>query len=58
MPGRLLAERFGREYDDLIKLVFDSETAIQATLGLITEEQHWAVVARRLRYENTGYRLE
>jgi putative hydrolase of the HAD superfamily len=48
-PRQHLAERFGREYDDLVKLVFDSETAIQATLGLITEEVHWAAVARRLR---------
>ncbi len=47
-PRQHLAERFGREYDDLVKLVFDSETAIQATLGLITEDQHWAAVARRL----------
>jgi epoxide hydrolase-like predicted phosphatase len=47
-PRQRLAERFDREYDDLVKLVFDSETALQATLGLISEEEHWAAVARRL----------
>jgi FMN phosphatase YigB (HAD superfamily) len=29
-------------------LIFDSETALQATLGLISEDEHWAAVARRL----------
>jgi putative hydrolase of the HAD superfamily len=47
-PRQHLAERFGREYDDLVKLVFDSETALQATVGLISEDEHWAAVARRL----------
>ena len=47
-PRQHLAERFGMEYDGLIKLVFDSETAIQATLGCISEEQHWDAVTRRL----------
>ena len=36
------------EYDGLVKLVFDSETAGQASLGLISEEEHWAAVTRRL----------
>jgi epoxide hydrolase-like predicted phosphatase len=47
-PRQRLAERFDREYDDLVKLVFDSETALQATLGLISEDEHWAAIARRL----------
>ena len=47
-PRQHLAERFGLEYDGLVKLVFDSETAIQASLGLISEDEHWATVARRL----------
>jgi len=47
-PRQHLAERFGMEYDDLLKLVYDSTTAIQATLGQISEEQQWAAVARRL----------
>ena len=48
-PRQHLAERFGMEYDDLVKLVFDSETARQASLGLISEDEHWAAVTRRLR---------
>ena len=48
-PRQHLAERFGMEYDGLVKLVFDSETAGRASLGLISEEEHWAAVARRLR---------
>ena len=47
-PRQHLAERFGMEYDGLVKLVFDSETAGRASLGLISEEEHWAAVARRL----------
>ena len=47
-PRQHLAERFGMEYDGLIKLVFDSETANLASLGLTSEEEHWAAVARRL----------
>ncbi|MGD0749975.1 MAG: HAD family phosphatase [Anaerolineales bacterium] len=47
-PRQHLAERFGVEYDVLVKQVFDSETADQASLGLISEQKHWAAVARRL----------
>ena len=47
-PRQHMAERFGMEYEDLIKLVFDSQTAIQATIGLLSEDEHWAAVARRL----------
>ena len=47
-PRQHMAERLGMEYEDLIKLVFDSQTAIQATTGLLSEDEHWAAVARRL----------
>ena len=47
-PRQHLAERLGMEYDDLVKQVFDSETAGQASLGLISEQEHWAAIARRL----------
>ena len=47
-PRQHLAERFGMDYDGLSKLVFDSETAGQASLGLISEEEHWAAIARWL----------
>jgi epoxide hydrolase-like predicted phosphatase len=48
VPRQHLADRFGMEYEDLIKLVFDSESAIQATIGKISEDGHWAAVMRRL----------
>lgn len=48
-PRQRLAERLGMEYDDLSKLVFDSETGIQATVGSITSLQHWEAVMKRLK---------
>jgi glucose-1-phosphatase len=47
-PRQHLAERLGLEYESLVKAVFGSETAQQASTGLITEEEHWAAVMRRL----------
>jgi epoxide hydrolase-like predicted phosphatase len=48
-PRQHLAERLGLEYDGLVKAVFDSETGLKASTGLISEEEHWAAVMRRLR---------
>ena len=36
------------EYEDLVRVVFDSDTARRATLGEINEEEHWKAVARSL----------
>ncbi|MGA2489640.1 MAG: HAD family phosphatase [Anaerolineales bacterium] len=47
-PRQHLAERVGMEYEGLIKLVFDSETARQASIGLISEDEHWTSVIHRL----------
>lgn len=47
-PRQHLAERLGMEYEDVVRIVFDSETSIQATLGRITEEKHWEAVMNRL----------
>lgn len=47
-PRQHLAERLGLEYEVLVSLVFDSETAKQAGIGLIPEQEHWAAVMRRL----------
>ncbi len=47
-PRQHLAERLGLDYEDLIKLVFDSETARQASIGQLSEDEHWAAVIRRL----------
>lgn len=47
-PRQRLADRLGIDYDDLVRLVFDSETSRTASLGGISEEEHWQAVARRL----------
>jgi epoxide hydrolase-like predicted phosphatase len=47
-PRQHLAERYGMEYEGLSKLVFESESSRQASIGLISEDEHWAAVARRL----------
>lgn len=46
-PREHLAERLGLEYEDLVRAVFDSETARRATLGEISEEEHWQALAHR-----------
>ena len=48
-PRQHLAERLGMEYDDLVRLVFESETSRQASIGAISEDEHWAAVVRKLR---------
>lgn len=48
-PRQQLAERLGMEYDDLNRIVFDSETGIQAAIGAITPQQHWESVIKRLK---------
>ncbi len=48
-PRQQLADRLGMEYDDLNKIVFDSETGIRATIGEISSEEHWAFVLQRLK---------
>lgn len=48
-PRQQLADRLGLDFDDLNKLVFDSETGIQATMGTITSLQHWEAVMKRLK---------
>jgi epoxide hydrolase-like predicted phosphatase len=47
-PRQHLAERLGMEYEALVSQVFESETARQASIGLITEDEHWAAVMRVL----------
>ncbi|MCA1899137.1 MAG: HAD family phosphatase [Chloroflexi bacterium] len=46
-PRQKLAERFNMDYEDMERLVFNSESARRAALGEITEEEHWANVLKR-----------
>lgn len=48
-PRQALAERLGMEYEDLVKLVFDSPTSIRASHGEISDKEHWAEVTKRLK---------
>jgi epoxide hydrolase-like predicted phosphatase len=47
-PREHLAERLNIDYEDLVKLVFDGETARRASVGQLGEEEHWRTVARKL----------
>jgi HAD superfamily hydrolase (TIGR01509 family) len=48
------------EYEDLVRLVFESETSRKASVGAISEAEHWEAVARRLKRtgETTALREE
>jgi len=48
-PRQHLAERLGMEYEDLEKLVFAGPSHIKASLGEISDKEHWAEVTKRLR---------
>lgn len=48
-PRQQLAERLGMEYEDLNRIVFDSETGVQASIGAVTSQQHWDSVMKRLK---------
>ena len=48
-PRQHLAERLGIEYEDLVRLVFESETSRKASVGAISVDEHWTAVTRRLK---------
>lgn len=48
-PRERLAERLNMTYEDIGKIVFESETARKASLGEVSVEEHWLAVTRRLR---------
>lgn len=47
-PRTRLAERAGMSYDQLMNLVFDTDSAIRATLGKLTTREHWKIVCNAL----------
>jgi len=49
-PRQHLAGRLGVEYDELDRLVFQSETSRKASLGEISEEDHWRAVTKRFKW--------
>lgn len=48
-PRQHLAERLNMEYEDLVRLVFESETSRKASVGAATADEHWAAVIRKLK---------
>ena len=48
-PRQHLAERLGMEYEDLVRLVFESETSRKASIGTLTADEHWAALMVRLK---------
>ena len=51
-PRQHLAERFGMDYDDMDRIVFGggaNGSAARATLGEISEEEHWLNVMKVLK---------
>jgi epoxide hydrolase-like predicted phosphatase len=47
-PREHLAERLNMTYEDLVKIVFESETSRQASSGRLSTDQHWGAVVKRL----------
>jgi putative hydrolase of the HAD superfamily len=48
-PRQHLAESLNMEYDDLVRLVFESETSRKASIGTLTADEHWAALMVRLK---------
>jgi glucose-1-phosphatase len=48
-PRQQLAEKLGLEYEDLDRIVFDSDSGLRASVGEITSAEHWASVLQRLK---------
>lgn len=48
-PRAQLAARLRMSYDELSSLIFDSESARQATLGQLSTNAHWEAVLKALR---------
>jgi HAD superfamily hydrolase (TIGR01509 family) len=47
-PRQHLAERLNIEYEDIVRLVFESETSRMASLGRLSVDEHWAAIAKKL----------
>lgn len=57
-PRQHLAESFGMDYDDIDKVVFGggpNGSAARASVGEITEEEHWGNVMKILKLPDSEY---
>jgi epoxide hydrolase-like predicted phosphatase len=48
-PRQRLAEQFGMDYEDIEKVVFGGGSAARASVGEISEEEHWQNVMNALK---------
>ena len=48
-PRQQLADRLGMDYEDLSKIVFDSDSGLKASMGKIAADAHWAFIVKRLK---------
>jgi HAD superfamily hydrolase (TIGR01509 family) len=55
LPRLKLAERLGMTYAELSALVFDSPSAVQASFGQISEQQHWEIICQALHLPITEW---
>jgi len=54
-PRQRLAEQFGMDYEDIEKIVFGGASAAHASVGQITEEEHWQTVMKALKQPASAY---
>ncbi len=47
-PREHLAERLNMTYEELCRIVFESDSSHKASIGMITTDAHWEAVTRRL----------
>jgi len=47
-PREHLAERVGMTYEELVTIVFESKSSREASIGRISEDDHWKYVVRAL----------
>ena len=47
-PRERLAEDVGLTYEELVKIVFENRSSQDASIGKISEDEHWKVVTRAL----------
>ena len=47
-PREHLAERLNTTYEDLNRIVFESDTSRRASIGELTTEAHWEAVTRKV----------
>lgn len=57
-PRQRLAERFGMDYEDIEKIVFGgvNGSAARASVGEITEQEHWQNVMKILKLPGADYK--